>query len=219
LGALGNVIDVNEFIQYVGALIALINPISKVPVMLMMTEGSAGRRRSVAFVASLTVLVALGVASLLGREILLFFAISADLFRTAGGIIVLLIGISMVRSEGPPDHFPDVGGPNPAIVPLGIPLLAGPGAIATVILYAGHHHNTVANTVAHISGIAVVTLITLVCLLAAAPIERVLGKNGMRIATQVMGLILAAIGVQMIVGGLSDHFGLVPAHPIDPPGL
>lgn len=217
---MGNVIDVNEFIQYIGALIALINPISKVPVMLMMTaDSSPARRRNVAVVASFTVLVTLAVASLLGREILLFFAISADLFRTAGGIIVLLIGISMVRSEGPPDHVPDIGGPNPAIVPLGIPLLAGPGAIATAILYAGHHHQNLANTLAHIGGIAVVTLLTLGCLLAAGPIERILGRNGMRIATQVMGLILAAIGVQMIVGGLSDHFGLVPAHPINPPGL
>lgn len=212
---MANVIDVNEFIQYVGALIALLNPISKIPVMLALTvRYSAKGRRDVAIVASVTVLITLLVVSLLGREILHFFAITPDLFRVAGGLIILLTGISMLRPDGQLQQIPAEMDHNPAIVPLGIPLLAGPGAIATAILYASHHHEHWANTVAHAGGIVVAALVTLGCLLAAEPLERLLGKNGMRVITQIMGLILTAIGVEMMVGGLSDHFGWQAAHPI-----
>jgi len=202
------VIDVNEFIQYVGALIALINPVSKIPVILALTvRYSAKGRRDVAIVASVTVLITLLVVSVLGREILHFFAITPDLFRVAGGLIILLNGISMLRPDGQAQQIPAEMDHNPAIVPLGIPLLAGPGAIATAILYASHHHENWANSVAHAAGILAATLVTLGCLLAAEPLERLLGKNGMRVITQIMGLILTAIGVEMMVGGLSDHFG------------
>jgi multiple antibiotic resistance protein len=205
--------DVNEFLKYVGAMIALLDPISAIPLMLALTPGYTPRQRvRVAFVASATVLVTLIAASWLGEEILAFFAISPDLFRVAGGLLVLLIAISMIRpggghSEeglGRPDH-------DPAIVPLGIPLIAGPGPIATAILFANHPHPTWDNMSAHAAGIIIVTLITLACLLAASQLERILGKVGMRVAIQVMGLILAAIGIEMMVGGLTDHLGWKPA--------
>jgi multiple antibiotic resistance protein len=193
-------------------MIGLLDPISAIPLMLALTPGySARQRMRVAFVASATVFVTLIVASLLGEEILAFFAISPDLFRVAGGLLVLLIAISMIRPGGghgggeeevkaDPHH-------DPAIVPLGIPLIAGPGPIAAAILFANHPHPTWDNMSAHAAGIVVVTLITLGCLLAATQIERILGKVGMRVAIQVMGLILAAVGIEMIVGGLTDHLG------------
>jgi len=206
-------IDINEFLKYVGAMIGLLDPISAIPLMLALTPGYSPRQRMrVAFVASATVFVTLIVASLLGEEILDFFAISPDLFRVAGGLLVLLIAISMIRPGGghgsgneeemkaDPHH-------DPAIVPLGIPLIAGPGPIAAAILFANHPHPTWDNMSAHAAGIVVVTLITLGCLLAATQIERILGKVGMRVAIQVMGLILAAVGIEMIVGGLTDHLG------------
>ena len=205
-------IDLNELFKYIGAMIGLLDPISAIPLMLALTPGySAKQRTRVAFVASATVFVTLVVASLLGEEILAFFAISPDLFRVAGGLLVLLIAISMIRPGGghgggeeevaaTPHH-------DPAIVPLGIPLIAGPGPIAATILFANHPHPTWDNTSAHAVGIVTVTLITLACLLAATQIERILGKVGMRVAIQVMGLILAAVGIEMIVGGLTDHLG------------
>ncbi len=207
-------IDINELFKYIGAMIGLLDPISAIPLMLALTPGYTSRQRMrVAFVASATVFVTLIVASLLGEEILAFFAISADLFRVAGGLLVLLIAISMIRPGGAhggggedeevtanPKH-------DPAIVPLGIPLIAGPGPIAAAILFANHPHPTWQNSAAHGIGIVAVTLITLACLLAATQIERILGKVGMRVAIQVMGLILAAVGIEMIVGGLTDHLG------------
>jgi multiple antibiotic resistance protein len=201
-------IDLNEFLQYVGAMIALLDPISAIPLMLALTPGYTPRQRMrVAFVASATVLVTLTVAAMLGEEILQFFAISPDLFRVAGGLLVLLIAISMIRPGAHQEEEVQATQHDPAIVPLGIPLIAGPGPIAAAILFANHPDPTWDNEWAHAGGIIVVTLITLVCLLAASQIERVLGKVGMRVAIQVMGLILAAVGIEMIVGGLADHLG------------
>jgi len=204
--------DINEFIKYVGALIALLDPVSAVPLMLSLTPGYTPRQRTgVALVATATVFVALLVASWLGEEILAFFAISVDLFRVAGGLLILLIAISMIMPGGghaaAPTEAPDH---NPAIVPLGIPLICGPGAIATAILFANHPHPTWSQMSAHAAAIGAATLVTLACLLVAVPLERLLGKTGMRVATQIMGLILAAVGIEMIVGGLGDHFGWVP---------
>jgi len=201
--------DVNEFLKYIGAMIGLLDPISAIPLMLALTPGYTARQRvRVAFVASATVLVTLIVAAALGEEILSFFAISPDLFRVAGGLLVLLIAISMIRPGG--GHDEEVQATphhDPAIVPLGIPLIAGPGPIAAAILFANHPHPTWDSTWAHVAGIVVVTVITLGCLLAATQIERLLGKVGMKVAIQVMGLILAAVGIEMIVGGLADHLG------------
>jgi len=203
-------IDINELFKYIGAMIGLLDPISAIPLMLALTPGYTARQRTrVAFVASATVFVTLIVASLLGEKILAFFAISPDLFRVAGGLLVLLIAISMIRPGGGHAEEEVTATPHhdPAIVPLGIPLIAGPGPIAAAILFANHPHPTWDNMSAHAAGIVVVTLITLACLLAATQIERILGKVGMRVAIQVMGLILAAVGIEMIVGGLADHLG------------
>lgn len=204
-------IDINELFKYIGAMIGLLDPISAVPLMLALTPGYTPRQRTrVAFVASATVFVTLIVAALLGEEILSFFAISPDLFRVAGGLLVLLIAISMIRpggGHGGDEEVQATAHHDPAIVPLGIPLIAGPGPIAAAILFANHPHPTWDNMSAHATGIVVVTLITLGCLLAASQIERILGKVGMRVAIQVMGLILAAVGIEMIVGGLTDHLG------------
>lgn len=208
-----SVFDTNEFIKYVGAMIALLDPVSAVPLMLALTPGYDRRQRAqVAIVASLTVFITLVVASWLGEEILTFFAISVDLFRVAGGLLILLIAITMIMPNGRGMETPTpTADRSPAIVPLGIPLICGPGAIATAILFANHPHPQWSSMSAHGAGILVATLVTLACLLLADQIERLLGKTGMRVATQIMGLILAAIGIEMIVGGLQDHFGWQPA--------
>ncbi len=204
-----NGFEVNEFIKYVGAMIALLEPVTAASLMLTLTPGyTRARRVRVAFVTSATVLVTLIVASWLGEGILSFFAISPDIFRVAGGLLALVIAISMIRPGA--DHgveMPTSTDHNPAIVPLGIPLIAGPGPVAIAILFANHPHPTWDNMSAHIAAIVVATLVILVFLLAATQVERRLGKLGMRVAIQVMGLILAAIGIEMIVSGVVDYVG------------
>jgi multiple antibiotic resistance protein len=200
--------EVNEFVKYVGAMIALLDPVTAVALMLTLTPGyTRARRIRVAFVTSATVLVTLIIASWLGEGILAFFAISPDIFRVAGGLLAVVIAISMIR---PGDHgieMPASSNHDPAIVPLGIPLIAGPGPVAIAILFANHPHPTWDNMSAHIAAIVVATLVILVFLLAATVVERGLGKLGMRVAIQVMGLILAAIGIEMIVSGIMDYVG------------
>jgi multiple antibiotic resistance protein len=201
--------EVNEFVKYVGAMIALLDPFTAIALMLALTPGyTRARRIRVAFVTSATVLVTLMIASWLGEGILSFFAISPDIFRVAGGLLAVVIAISMIRPGA--DHsveLPAGSNHNPAIVPLGIPLIAGPGPVAIAILFANHPHPTWNTMSAHIAAIVVATLVILVSLLAASAVERGLGKLGMRVAIQVMGLILAAIGIEMIVSGLLDYVG------------
>jgi multiple antibiotic resistance protein len=125
----------------------------------------------------------------------------------AGGLLAVVIAISMIR---PGDHgveMPASGNHDPAIVPLGIPLIAGPAPVAIAILFANHPHPTWDNMSAHIAAIVVATLVILAFLLAAAVVERGFGKLAMRVAIQVMGLVLAAIGIEMIVSGIMDYVG------------
>jgi multiple antibiotic resistance protein len=201
--------EVSEFVKYVGAMIALLDPVTAMALMLALTPGySRARRIRVAFVTSATVLVTLMIASWLGEGILAFFAISPDIFRATGGLLAVVIAIAMIRPNA--DHgveMPSGGNHDPAVVPLGIPLIAGPGPVAIAVLFANHPHPTWNTMSAHIAAIVVATLVVLVFLLAAAFRERGFGKLGMRIAIQAMGLILAAIGIEMIVSGIMDYVG------------
>ena len=205
--------EVSEFIKYVGAMVALLDPITAVALMLTLTPGyTRARRVRVAFVTGATVLVTLLLASFLGEGIVSFFGISPDIFRVTGGLLALVIAISMIRPGA--DHgfeMPPGTRHSPAIVPLGIPLIAGPGPVAIAILFANHPHPTWDSMSSHVAAIVVATLVVLVCLLAAEPIERRLGKLGMRVAIQVLGVVLAAIAIEMIVSGVLDYVGWQPA--------
>ena len=164
--------DVNEFIKYVAALIAVLNPIGVAPLLLSLTPGASARERAgVAAIASLTVFVTLVAAAWLGEEILLLFAISVDVFRMAGGLLILLTALSMIRPQATTaePEATDKPRPNPGVVPLGIPLLAGPGAISTAIVFANHPHPQWGEAVAHGAGVTVASLVTLACLTAAVP--------------------------------------------------
>ena len=205
--------EISEFIKYVGAMVALLDPITAVALMLTLTPGyTRARRVRVAFVTGATVLVTLLLASFLGEGIVSFFGISPDIFRVTGGLLALVIAISMIRPGA--DHgfeMPPGTRHSPAIVPLGIPLIAGPGPVAIAILFANHPHPTWDSMSSHVAAIVVATLVVLVCLLAAEPIERRLGKLGMRVAIQVLGVVLAAIAIEMIVSGVLDYVGWQPA--------
>jgi len=207
-GLFGQNFDVNEFAKFVAALFAIMNPIGVAPLIVLLTPDATARQRTgVALIAAVTVLATLLVADWYGREILHFFAISVDAFRVAGGLLILLTALDMMRPRGGSAPVEDAGAANPGIVPIGIPLLAGPGAIATVILYANHSHPAWIGFTTHIAAITVATLISLVFLIAAVPLQRLLGRSGLRVISQIMGLVLAAIAIEMIVHGIGDHLG------------
>jgi multiple antibiotic resistance protein len=203
-------LDFTEYTKIFISLFAIIDPVGIIPIIIALTAGlPAQKREHVGRMASLSVLGILLAALLLGEAILEFFGISIHSFRTAGGILLLLISISMLINDRPassPSENPDGDTTTSvAIVPLSTPLLAGPGAISTVILDA---HKSVAP--GHYAALAfILALLSLsvwLTFLVAPWISRRLGKSGASIVTRLMGLLLAAIAVEFIAGGLRGLF-------------
>lgn len=204
----------NQLSAFAVALLAVLNPFGTAPIFVSMTEGmSAAERNNVARTTAFTVTATLLVAALAGRTLLGFFGVTIDSFRVAGGLIVLLMALSMLRAEPSrlrttqAEHAEGVAKPNPGVFPLAIPLLAGPGAISTMLLWSGAASDWIAR--AEMAGVTIAAgLFTFLVLLAASPISRGLGVTGMNVLTRIMGLILAAIAVEMMAAGLK---GLIPS--------
>ncbi|MGZ8256786.1 MAG: NAAT family transporter [Gallionella sp.] len=205
-------LDFTEYSKIFISLFAIVDPIGIIPIIIALTVGLTAQKRShVGRVASFMVFAILLVALLIGEALLNFFGISIHSFRTAGGILILLMAINMLLGEKPKvSRDKNTDGDSTAsvaIVPLSTPLLAGPGAISTVILDA--HKGTGAG---HYSIMALIVLglsLTVWLTFLIAPwVSQRLGKVGSNIVTRLMGLLLAAIAVEFIAGGLR---GLFPA--------
>jgi multiple antibiotic resistance protein len=202
-------LDFTEYTKIFISLFAIIDPFGIIPIIIAFTAGMTAQKRDrVGRIASLSVLVILIAALLLGEAILSFFGISIHSFRTAGGILLLLMAINMLIGDKPkltPDDTDGDATSSVAIVPLSTPLLAGPGAISTVILDAHKGSN-----VGHYGAMALVllalSLIVWITFLIAPWVSQRLGKIGSSIVTRMMGLLLAAIAVEFIAGGLRGLF-------------
>ncbi len=204
-------LEYTEYTKIFISLFAVLDPVGIIPIIIAFTAGMRQEKRTkVGRMASLSVCGILLVALLLGQVLLEFFGISINSFRTAGGILLLLMSITMLTGPKPfPTDVTDGEATRSslAIVPLSTPLLAGPGAISTVILDA---HK--ASSVAHYGIMALIIILLSVSVwltfLAAPAVEKRLGQTGIYIFTRLMGLVLAAIAVEFIAGGLR---GLFPA--------
>jgi multiple antibiotic resistance protein len=177
------------------------------PLYLGLTTGDdPATQRRVALIASFAVAVTLLVVLLVGRLLLQLFDISIDDLRVAGGLIVLLIALSMLNAKPSPVHAGEAdlqqgkAKQSPAVVPLAIPMLSGPGAMATVIVTKGDA-KTILGDIVMMLVIVVDAVIVYLVLRAAVPLEKRLGESGMNIIVRVMGLILAAIAVDMMATG------------------
>lgn len=205
-------IDWSEYAKFFIGLLAIVNPIGIVPVFMGLTRNLSDRERSVIGLrAAVTVGTVLVVALLMGEALLGFFGISLDSFRVAGGILILLMAISMLHGGMSPakqtsEEAQDAEEKESiAVVPLGMPLLAGPGAISTIIIYS-HRGQDTAHYVLLFSIAVVLALLTWLALRAAPAIADRLGRTGLNIVTRIMGLILAAIGVEFMANGLRQLF-------------
>lgn len=205
--------DSGEFWSFFAALFAIMNPVIAVPLFVRITRHSnTASRRRLCIVSSLTVLLALVVAAILGQALLDFFAISVGAFRIAGGVVVLLMGLAMLHAKsseneggGSDGDATAADGSSQAICPIAIPLLAGPGGIATIILQS--KAAAVPSDYGLIAcAIGLMAALTYVMLHLAAPIARVLGSTGLMVATRLIGMIVAAIAVDMMVIGLGLSF-------------
>ena len=201
-----------EFLRFAAALFAIMNPFGNIAIFLSITaDRSAAERGRIATMTAAAVLITLLVAAVLGEPILALFDISVGAFRIAGGIIILILALSMLHAQQSGVHHSsqeeDAGKAkdNPAFFPLAIPLIAGPGSMATVILYSQRAHGLLETATI---GAVIVLLcgVLLVALRAADRLSTFLGTTGLNVLTRLMGMILAAIAVEMMVDGLTQLF-------------
>jgi multiple antibiotic resistance protein len=192
----------SEYAKFLAALLAIVNPIGAIPVFINLTSGQNGpQRRRTGFRAAITTLIVLIIVLLSGETLLRFFGISIGSFRVGGGILILLMAISMMHAkmstvkQTEEEALYSAEQDSVAVVPLGIPLLAGPGAISTVILYG-----------ILALEISLVSLAVWGAFGAAPRLASMLGKTGINIVTRIMGLIMAAIGVEFIANGVKQLF-------------
>jgi multiple antibiotic resistance protein len=194
------------------ALLAIMNPIGNIPLFLAMTDGDEpAQRKRTALVTALAVMITLFVVAVAGAHILEAFGITIDDLRIAGGLVLLLIGISMLHSQtsGIQNSAAETEEgrhkASAAIVPLAIPLTAGPGTIATVIVYAKSATGLL--DYASIAGaVAAASFAIYLAFRAATAVQRALGVAGMNIMVRIMGLLLASIAIDMIGTGLKGVF-------------
>jgi multiple antibiotic resistance protein len=198
------------YIKIFSTLLAIVNPLGVVPIFVSLTQGMGeAERRHIARTTSIAVAVVLVIATLLGKPLLTFFGVSIASFRVGGGILLLLMSIAMMQarhtqSKQTPEEAEEAGEKESiAVVPIAMPLLAGPGAISTVIIYADQSFHPL-HLGLIIGSSLVVALLTWFSLKAAIPVSRMLSRTGINIATRLMGLLLAAISVEFIAGGLTQ---------------
>lgn len=186
-------------------LFVVIDPPGLVPLFIALTQGmTAERRRAMALRACLIAGVLLTLFGLAGESILGFIGISMPAFRIAGGILLFLTALDMLferrtqRREGQksdPDH-------DPSVFPLATPLIAGPGAIASMILLVGQSGPGWTGTMAVLGLMWGMVIVTYLFLLASPPIERALGRTGTIVITRLLGMLLAALAVQFVIDGV-----------------
>ncbi len=202
---------IDQILYASAALVALTNPLAELPFFLAATEGvsPAGRRRA-AIKVMLGVLIVLGISAVAGSRILDLFDVSFGAFRTAGGLVVILAGLEMLRGSGTGITSVQAG-PGEAEdhlwVPLVMPLIAGPAAItATITLALEETATPLGLPVGTLVAILVAAVAVLLILLVASGLSTGLSRRGIRVFERFSGMILVAIGFQMGMSGIREFF-------------
>lgn len=203
--------DFSAYFKFFIGLFALVNPVGIIPVFISMTSYQpAAVRNKTNLTANLSVAIIL-LTSLLGDGILQIFGISIDSFRIAGGILVVTIAMSMISGKLGEDKQNKQEKSETAVresigvVPLALPLMAGPGAISSTIVWGTRYHSWV-----HLVGFSLAIAVFALCcwgIFRMAPwLVRLLGQTGINVITRIMGLLLMALGIEFIVTGIKALF-------------
>lgn len=205
-------LDPQDYLKFLFALFAILNPPGAIPVLMSITaEQGQADRVSTARTATVSVFIILLTSLFFGEALLHFFGISIHSFRVGGGILILMMALSMMHARSTDtkqtqeESLEAANRQSVAVVPLAMPILAGPGAISAVILF-GHRSASWEHLVTVTALMAILSLILYPFLRFSAPISRRLGQTGINIMTRVMGLILSAIAVEFIANGLKGLF-------------
>lgn len=205
-------LDWAEYTKFFLALLVIVNPLGTVPLFVSMTTGhTKPERKNIARVASIAVGVVLVVSAVAGQYLLAFFGISIASFKVGGAILILLMAISMMHAtpsgekQTEEEALEAADKDSIAVVPLAIPLLAGPGAISTTIIYATGR-SSIAHTCMIVLCCALIALVTWIALRVATPVSQWLGTTGVNVAVRIMGLLLAAVAVEIFASGVLELF-------------
>lgn len=206
-------LEFTEYTKIFITLLAIVNPIGAIPIVMALTENASEKDfKRTTKTTVISVLVILLTALLTGEFLLAFFGISINSFRVGGGILLLLMAISMLHARQSSISFSkeeadDGNRESVAVVPISMPLLAGPGAISTVILYSNKSQAPLHYVFMGVD-VILIALILWLAFLSIPWISRHTSQTSINIFSRVMGLILAAIAVEFIANGLK---GLFPA--------
>ncbi|MEO8402085.1 MAG: MarC family protein [Gammaproteobacteria bacterium] len=206
--------NMTDMIQFIVAMIIMMNPLGSLSIFLDLTHNAPHHeQRKTAIEATIAIFIIMLLTLWSGRELLSLLGITIPAFRFAGGIILLLMGLSMLQSrESAVRHTTEDDEAakerhSVAIVPLALPVIVGPGAISTIIIAAGDFPQLLNKL--WMSGICVILTLGMgVMLYFAAPIAKLVGASVIKVVTRIMGMIIMAIAVGMLADGLT---GLIPS--------
>ncbi|HSV69492.1 MAG TPA: MarC family protein [Methylibium sp.] len=202
------------------ALLAIVNPIGVVPFFISFTQGfSTAERRRTMRVSAFAAFVVIAVSALAGLQIIEFFGISIASFQVGGGTLLLISSLQMLNARQADSSAEDVSegatragaGDSIAVVPLTIPLLTGPATISTMVIYAERTRHWWQLGTLVLYGVVVGVAVYL-AFAASGRIAKVLGQTGINVMTRLMGLILAAMAVEIMADGLVKLFPVLASH-------
>ncbi|WP_304616429.1 MarC family protein [Paracoccus sp. (in: a-proteobacteria)] len=198
--------DMATYITAFVTLFVVIDPVGLAPIFIALTpDMSAAERRRIGLRALVVAAILLMLFGLVGEAILTGIGISLPAFRIAGGLLLFLTALDMLferrteRREGQAEADPP--GHDPSVFPLAMPLLAGPGALATMILLVGEGRGVGHVVMINVMMLAVLGIAMLLFVLAT-PLARALGRTGTMVVTRLLGMLLAALSVQFVIDGL-----------------
>lgn len=188
------------FAQVFVTTLVILDPVGNVPVFLSLTRNEPAGRARAALQATLVAAAVILVFALFGERLLDLLSISVESLQVSGGLVLVLVALELLGTSAGSDADALATG-NPALVPLGTPLLAGPGAIAAAMVYMRRAGD--AADAATVAGALLAALVAVyVALRFAVVVARVLGDNGIELLSRIVGLLLAAIAVQLVAEGV-----------------
>ena len=203
--------ELTEFVNHFIGLLVIANPLSALPAVLRITRyQSLSEKRHTGLVSAFTAVIIMLIVTWVGTPLLLILGIKLPSFQVAGGVVLFMMALSMLNAEESPIKYtpeeqkekqPELG----AIVPLAIPIIAGPGAISNLIVSVNQFPGILNQFFISISAILVCFCLGLI-LFFAANLERLLGKSGINIINRLGGLVLAAISIQTLADGVMGIF-------------
>ncbi len=188
----------------------IIDPVGMIPLTLVATAAVPERRQQIVNEAVIVAAAVILVMALIGRGLLNYLGITLPAFTIAGGILLFLIAIDMLfaRPTGAKQTDAEARAAaeatNPAVFPLAIPMIAGPGTIATVLLLAGLTRGEWDRIVTLAAAYGAALVVTWLCMRAATAMQRLIGTTGIHVVTRLLGIILAALAVQFVLNGLAE---------------